>query len=52
MALPTYVNECRYCKTRGGASVHTKINTPPSIGGRCPSSPNDKHAPMWVQIKK
>lgn len=43
----TYMNVCRYCGKVGGARTQTRIAPPPPIIGKCPSSPNGKHAPTW-----
>lgn len=47
---------CQWCgkvgSSRGTGSTMTggTPNTTPTIPGKCPSSPNGKHAPRWEPI--
>ena len=49
-----WVAVCRYCGKAGGKHTRSESQgrptmNPPSMGGKCPSSPTGKHAPQWVR---
>lgn len=55
MATVKWQSVCSCCQ-RGGPSVSMSDtmgqprNNPPAIGGKCPSSPDGKHKPMWKKV--
>ena len=55
MATVKWQSVCSCCQ-RGGSSVSRTDtmgqprNNPPAIGGKCPSSPDGKHKPMWKKV--
>ena len=48
-----YISRCIYCGVQGNVAQTTASgpprSTPNSIPGKCPSSPNGKHAPRWEE---
>lgn len=55
MAAVKYQSVCIYCG-KGGSSTSVSESlgqprsNPPSIGGKCPSSPDGKHKPRWEKV--
>lgn len=51
MALTKYVTICWCCGKAGQRRTCSSrpASTPPSIPGKCPSSPDGKHKPRWEE---
>lgn len=46
-----YISVCAHCGKKGNGGCSRvdgpPKSSPPSMLGKCPASPNDKHAPRW-----
>lgn len=50
MAQTRWSSVCRFCGKKGGSTTSSSgrpTRNPPTIGGKCPSSPDGKHKPEW-----